>query len=504
MATCSVKPSDLTGRVLVPPSKSMGHRALFCAALACGESHIDNFVMSRDMQATLAALRALGVNTEVAPSSRFSGRLCVHVFGTGTLTPTGEVVDCHESGSTARFVIPFSRLVGDPVTVTGQNGLLERPFGLFRDLFQGKGVNIRSAEGWNGCLPLTLSGALQSGVFRLKGNVSSQFITGMLFVLPLLSGDSEILVEGPLESAPYVEMTLEMLGNFGVRATLTLNPEHDGIGARLQIPGGQHYRPAMLDVEGDWSQAAFWLLAGALGHRMELEGLRADSLQGDRAILPLLRRMGAPIRQEGQMLCFGDEAKPLCIGEEEKPVCMSEEEKTLCLGEVAPTMRHGANTTLQAIDMDVSQCPDLVPALAIAAAHANGTSRIGNAARLRFKESDRISTVREMLEAFGVSVTEEPDGLVITGRPSGFTGGFVDGHNDHRIVMAAAIAGTRAATGTISGGKTAVVDISYMEAVQKSYPDFWADYQAAGGILFSDTATQTHHNAFVAESEEKR
>ena len=486
MAICSVKPSDLTGRILVPPSKSMGHRALFCAALASGESHIDNFVMSRDMQATLAALRALGVNTEIHPSSRFSGRLCVHVFGTGTLAPTGEVVDCHESGSTARFVIPFSRLVGDPVTVTGQNGLLERPFGLFHDLFEGKGVNIQSAEGRNGLLPLTLSGALQSGVFRLKGNVSSQFITGMLFVLPLLSGDSEILVEGPLESAPYVDMTLEMLGTFGVRASLSLTPGHDGIGARLQIPGGQQYRPAMLDVEGDWSQAAFWLLAGALGHRMELEGLRADSLQGDRAILPLLRRMGAPIRQEGQTLCFGDEARPLPA-----------DDATQARGS-------GAGTTLVAIDMDVSQCPDLVPALAIAAAHANGTSRIGNAARLRFKESDRIATVREMLEALGVSVTEEPEGLVITGRPSGFTGGFVDGHNDHRIVMAAAIAGTRAATGTISGGKTAVVDISYMEAVQKSYPDFWADYQAAGGILFSDTATQTRRNAQVAESEEER
>ena len=486
MAICSVKPSDLTGRILVPPSKSMGHRALFCAALASGESHIDNFVMSRDMQATLAALRALGVNTEIHPSSRFSGRLCVHVFGTGTLAPTGEVVDCHESGSTARFVIPFSRLVGDPVTVTGQNGLLERPFGLFHDLFEGKGVNIQSADGRNGLLPLTLSGALQSGVFRLKGNVSSQFITGMLFVLPLLSGDSEILVEGPLESAPYVDMTLEMLGTFGVRASLSLTPGHDGIGARLQIPGGQQYRPAMLDVEGDWSQAAFWLLAGALGHRMELEGLRADSLQGDRAILPLLRRMGAPIRQEGQTLYFGDASQPLPADD------------------ASHAMRHGASTILQAIDMDVSQCPDLVPALAIAAAHANGTSRIGNAARLRFKESDRIATVREMLEALGVSVTEEPEGLVITGRPSGFTGGFVDGHNDHRIVMAAAIAGTRATSVTMADEDAAVVDISYMEAVQKSYPDFWADYQAAGGILFSDTATQTRRNAHVAESEEER
>lgn len=444
MGTCVVEPGTLSGRILVPPSKSMGHRALFCAALAAGTSHIDNFVLSKDMHATLDALKVLGVPTEIQDSTRFPGRKLVIVQGTGSLNPTGDIVDCIESGSTARFVIPFSRLSSAKVTVTGRNGLLERPFGMFQSLFHGKGVVMTDQQG---CLPVTLTGALQPGTFRLKGNVSSQFITGLLFVLPLLAGDSEILVEGPLESAAYVAMTLEMLQTFGVRASMSMQApgekgepaaavDAEGFGARLSVPGRQRYQPTDHVVEGDWSQSAFWLVAGALGHRIVLDGLRTDSLQGDRAIVTLLRRMGMNIREEGT---------------------------ALHVGEV---------NGLQGIEMDVAQCPDLVPALAVAAAHANGVSRIINAARLRFKECDRIVAVREMLENLGANVSETPDGLVITGGKAGFSAGSVAGYNDHRIVMAAAIAATRA-----DGGVT----ITDREAVQKSYPEFWTDFRAVCG-----------------------
>ncbi len=444
MSICVVEPGVLSGRVLVPPSKSMAHRALFCAALAQGTSRIDNFVLSRDMHATLGALKALGVASEILPSTRFPGRHLVVVHGTGSLSPTGDPVDCIESGSTARFVIPFSRLVSDPVTVTGRNGLLERPFGLFQTLFAGKGVTMTDQ---NGCLPVTLTGALQPGTFRLRGNVSSQFITGLLFVLPLLSGDSEILVEGPLESASYVAMTLQMLQAFGVRADMTLatNAGTDAtgqIGARLHVPGGQRYVATDHVVEGDWSQAAFWLVAGALGHRVAVDGLTADALQGDRAVVAFLQQMGAEVRVDGS-----------------------------CLRVTTPT-------PLRGIDMDVSQCPDLVPALAIAAARAHGVSHICNAARLRFKECDRLAAVREMLESFGIAVSETPDGLVITGRPEGFGAGIVEGCNDHRIVMAAAVAATRA---------NGAVRITWREAVRKSYPDFWADFAAVGGNGREDT-----------------
>lgn len=442
MAICTVEPGRLSGRLLVPPSKSMGHRALFCAALAEGDSHIDNVVLSEDMLATLGALKVLGVKTAVKTSERFEGRMRVTVSGTGSFHPSGEDIDCHESGSTARFVIPLSRLVADPVTITGRNGLLERPFGLFHELFEGKGVRMSDR---NGCLPATLEGKLTSGIFRLRGDVSSQFITGLLFILPRLDGDSVIEVEGPLESAPYVAMTLEMLAQFGVKAVMELFPDGqspDSPGARLTVSGGQTYRPTDCDVEGDWSQAAFWVVAGALGNPLVLEGLRMDSLQGDRKVVELMRAMGAEILEEGTNLRVGFTAHPL-----------------------------------RALDMDVAQCPDLVPALAVAAAYAEGGSRIYNAARLRFKESDRLKAMREQLGALGAAISEEPDGLLIEGpgmnRSGRLGGGSVQGCGDHRIVMASAIAATRAA---------ASVSIDGMEAVRKSYPGFWDDFRQLGGF----------------------
>lgn len=437
MGICMVEPGDLAGRLLVPPSKSMGHRALFCAALADGESTIDNLVLSDDMLATIAALKALGVGLSVRRSERFSGRMLAHVCGTGRIEPTGEVIDCHESGSTARFVLPVSRLSPEPVTFTGRNRLLERPFGVFHGLFEGKGVTMEDRDG---CLPITLSGALQPGVFTLPGNVSSQFVTGLLFVLPLLSGDSEIRIKGPLESAPYVAMTIDMLGRFGVTAELRQRvcTAEDPFGARLDVPGGQRYRAASADIEGDWSQAAFWAVAGALGHDLTLEGLSDASVQGDREVLGILRRMGAEIHADADGLRI-----------------------------VAP------ESGLVAVDMDVAQCPDLVPALAIAAAHASGTSRILNAARLRIKESDRLAAMRMQLEALGAGVAERPDGLDVAGMPRGLAGGTVDGCGDHRIVMAMAIAATRA---------SGPVSIEGMEAVRKSYPDFWDDFRQVGGF----------------------
>lgn len=469
MAICIVEPGLLEGRLLVPPSKSMGHRALFCAALAEGESHIDNIVLSDDISATLAALNALGVISVTNPSKRFPGRTRITVHGTGHLKPTGKDIDCHESGSTARFVIPVSRLVSDTVTVTGSGGLMERPFGLFRDLFHGKGVSISDRDGH---LPFMLQGRLEPGVFHLRGDVSSQFITGLLFILPLLQADSVIDIEGTLESAPYVAMTIEMLALFGVHAQMEN-------GLRILVPGRQHFRPMDHDVEGDWSQAAFWVVAGALGSPLVLDGLRLDSLQGDRVVVDILRSMGADIRQEGSSLHVGGIKSPVQTA---LPSTTGIPSQSLGIS--------GTMSTLHAVNMDVAQCPDLVPALTVAAVYAKGSSSIFNAARLRIKESDRLQAMREQLGALGASIREEPDGLVITGRCEAGTdsgtdsvhpdnagtgrlsGGFVQGCGDHRIVMASAIAATCA-----DGGVT----IDGMEAVRKSYPDFWDDFRQLGG-----------------------
>ena len=262
---------------------------------------------------------------------------------------------------------------------------------------------------------LTIRGRLTPGRYQLPGNVSSQFITGLLYALPLLEGDSEILLTTPLESAGYVELTRDALKTFGVRT-------YDTPGG-WKIPGGQRFRTADATVEGDWSQGAFFLAARAVGHDLEVAGLNPDSRQGDRIILEYLSRMAAP-------------------------------------GETV---------------LDVRDCPDLVPALAAAAALRDGaTTRIANAARLRLKESDRLSSVAEVLRALGAEIREEPEGLIICGKdrlPGGVT---VESWNDHRIAMMAAVTATRCEE---------PVTICGAECVRKSYPEFWRDFVRLGGKL---------------------
>ena len=263
---------------------------------------------------------------------------------------------------------------------------------------------------------LTVRGALPSGCYTLPGNVSSQFITGLLYALPLLEGDSDILLTTPLESGGYVDMTLDALAQFGVSA------EYDG-DRRFRVPGNQAYRHRDLAIEGDWSNAAFWFAAAFLGHRVDVEGLNPRSVQGDRVIGEQLARLTQPGPAE----------------------------------------------------LDVSQCPDLVPPLAaMAALRAGETTAIVNAARLRIKESDRLASVTQVLNALGAGVEEHADHLVLRGRERLAGGVTVSGHNDHRIAMMAAIAATRC---------QGPVTITGAECVNKSYPRFWADYEALGGQI---------------------
>ncbi len=534
MATYTVEPGKLSGTLMVPPSKSLAHRALLIASLAEGESVIDNIILSDDIKATLNAMTALGIQTMVDDSRRYIGRKKVRIFGSETLKPVSTTINCHESGSTARFIIPISRLCAKPITVTGSGGLLERPFALYHDLLTDKGVSISDNDGK---LPMTLKGKLKPGTFRLRGDVSSQFISGLLYVLPLLDGDSVIEILGPLESAPYVEMTIDMLRNFGIFCIEMLtftdsqstddiedsdengiedsdengtedsdengtedgdengteysdeNGTEDGdkngteksknkIGAKIYVNGNQHYTRFEYDVEGDWSQAAFWIVAGSLGNNITLDGLRLNTMQGDRIILDFMQKMGTHMRiDETQLHIFGGKNTYLCNKafdhdmEEDKPALAMAE------GCGAKECKVGG-VGLKGITMDVSQCPDLVPALAVAAAYANGPSHIVNAARLRIKESDRLTAIRTQLEILGAEVTEKPDGLILSGnghKESGqLNGGRVSSCQDHRIVMSCAIAASRAAS---------PITIDGVEAVNKSYPGFWEDFKKLGGLF---------------------
>ena len=402
MSTVTIAPGHpLTGAVTPPASKSQSHRLIIAAALAQGESRLDNLSMSQDIEATLGCMEALGARTEKG---------CIWGAPLGGVFPAElPRLDCCESGSTLRFLIPVALAVAGGGIFTGRGRLLARPMEPYERLFREKGIFYEATP-----QAITVRGRLEPGVYQLPGNVSSQFITGLLFALPLLGGDSELRLTTALESSGYVDMTLDALNRFGV----AVQPVENG----WKIPGGQSYRPRKLAVEGDWSQAAFYYAAQFLGSPVAVTGMNPDSCQGDKVILPYLERLKHP-------------------GEAE---------------------------------LDVSQCPDLAPALALSAAlRAGETTHLVNAARLRMKESDRIDTVTTELNKLGAQIEAGPDFMTIHG-VSRLRGGETDSHNDHRIAMMLAVAATRAE------GPVTIHDAG---SVAKSYPHFWADYERLGGQL---------------------
>lgn len=374
----TIYPSKLAGEVTPPSSKSQAHRALIAAALGGGISTISNLADSQDIQATRRCLSALGALVEdLGP-----GTLRVHGLG-NSIPQAGPfpTLDCGESGSTLRFLIPVALLVQGQAAFTGRGRLMERPLAPYEDLFRGKGIGWSMEHG-----VLTLDSgrgydrlALDPGEYRLPGDVSSQFITGLLFALPLLEGDSDLLLTAPLESRGYVDLTLDVLDRFGVVA----EPRENG----FHIPSRQMYQARDLAVEADWSQAAFWYAANHLGGQVDILGMDPASRQGDREIAAYSRMLA----RSGQ------------------------------------------------VELDVSQCPDLAPPLAAMAAVRTGTTRLTNAARLRAKESDRLASVTRALRAMGGQVEEYADSLTIHGVKRLPGGGVVDCANDHRIAMMAAV-----------------------------------------------------------------
>lgn len=402
-----ITPRHLSGTVTPPPSKSMAHRLLIAAALGSGISTVRGVAMSQDVEATLRCLTSLGGRwRETAP-----GTLEITGIGGRRSTPGTALphLDCGESGSTLRFFLPIALAVAGGGVFTGQGRLMARPQGPYLDLFREKGIFCEQTGG-----TLTVRGTLEPGEYHLPGNVSSQFFTGLLFALPLLDGPSTIVPTTAVESWDYILMTLDALTGAGVTAA---EPHTPGEAFRV-CPSA--YQPFDRTVEADWSQAAFWYAAIALGSQLELTGLNAFSVQGDMAVVPHFLRLTQP----------GDR------------------------------------------EIDVSGIPDLLPPLAVMAAVRSGTTRFVNAARLRMKESDRLETTAALLTALGISAQAGPDFLTVQG--GAITGGTVDGANDHRIVMAAAIAAT---------ASSSPVTIRGAEAVKKSYPDFWEVYQSLGGVI---------------------
>lgn len=422
----NLTPSPLVGRVAAPPSKSAAHRALIAAMLAGGESVLLNIGESDDIAATRKAIETLGARVRKGTDGTGRSRLTV----TGGLPHPGEVViDCGESGSTLRFLVPVALAMGGTATFTGAGRLPQRPMQPYFALFDRCGVAYRIPGGGR-FLPLCVTGTLQPGHFRLPGGVSSQFVSGLIMALPLLPGDSTVTVEGALESAPYVELTLSVMERFGIRVVR----EEPGV---YRVPGGQRYRPATIAIEGDWSQAAFWLTAGALGGDVRVDGLDGRSVQGDRAIFDILRSMGADIavEEDGAVRC--------------------------------------RRSPLRATDVDVSQRPDLAPAVAAALALSRGEARITGCARLRLKESDRVDSIVRALAALGADIRADGDAIAVRGVPS-LRGGDADSCGDHRIAMMIACVSSRCA---------GPVRFAGAGAVRKSYPGFWDDMARLGGNI---------------------
>ncbi len=416
--TRTIQSAALSGTVTIPPSKSLSHRAVLAAALAEGESVIENLVFSEDIEATCAAISGLGIQVS-------RGKDSLKILGRGKLQTPSSPLQCRESGSTLRFLIPFAGLVEGPVVFTGEGKLVTRPLDPYFELFNQQGIRYH----YDGRLPLLVEGQLKPDTYRMPGNISSQFVTGLMYALPLLKGDSEIILTSPLESRDYVELTIQVLERFGVSIE-TITAEH------YRIPGNQHYRPARYRVEGDYSQSAFWIAAGLMGEGLKLADLSADTRQGDKRILEIAQAMGADLRWDSGLL------------------------------KVPATRTHGTI-------IDASQCPDLVPIAATLAAVSTGETRIINAGRVRIKESDRLKAICTELNKLGARIQEEPEGLVIQGVER-LTGGVVEGWNDHRIVMSLAVAATKC---------DGPVSIEGSEAVRKSYPHFFEDFKALGGII---------------------
>lgn len=370
-----ITPKKLHGTVTAPPSKSVAHRMIIAAALADGVSTVSNLNPSVDILATMDCMRALGARIDFKDDTAV-------IEGIKNI-PDKAVLDCHESGSTLRFLIPVACALGVNAEFIGSAKLPQRPITPFTDEFPKHGIKFDFSKAPNGCsLPCSVSGKLTAGRFNIDGGLSSQFITGLMFALCLLDGDSEIVLTSHLNSEPYVNITLGVLRDFGAAIRETENGYF--------IKGNQRLKPFSGAVECDYSQAAFFRVANSLGSELMIMGLNSASLQGDKQIMEICNN-------------FDKDSAPF--------------------------------------ELDCSDIPDLVPILTVLACFCKGTSKLTNIARLRFKECDRLSVTAECLNSVGGKVTVHEDSLEIEG-VSELRGGEIDGHNDHRIPMSMAIAAT--------------------------------------------------------------
>lgn len=413
MESIKIYPSKLCGSVTAPPSKSDSHRALICAALCDGPTVIKNCGNSDDINATISVLSGFG-----ATFMRNGNEITV--YPAKTAKPISKIADCNESGSTLRFLLPVAAALGVETEFVGKGRLPLRPIDTLTDLLNNHNVKCNGST-----LPLKISGKLSSGLYRLAGNISSQYISGLLMALSVTKGQSKIELTTVLESKPYVDMTLDTLKKFGADIIVT----DDG----YLINGKEHLTPCEYTVEGDWSQAAFFMVAGALGNGITLKGLNLNSFQGDKKIIDVLKTCGADVS----------------------------------ISEDGITVKNG---DLKAIEIDGSQIPDIIPIISVLSAFCEGTTTIHSVERLAIKESNRITETVSRLNTFGIDAICTHNTITVT--KSVPHGTEIDSANDHRIVMSFAVLASMCQNESI---------INNFTAINKSYPDFFKDFKNTGG-----------------------
>ena len=414
-------PAPLKGTVAAPASKSEAHRRMICAGLTRGATTLTGFMESADMAATARCLKALGAKVEQ---------------GENTLTITGyskkpcklPVLDCGESGSTLRFFVPIALAMAKGGVFRMHGRLGQRPMDVYRDLFVPRGVRWRMGVGCDGAAELTVKGELEAGHYVMPGNVSSQFVSGLMFALPLLEEDSTLTVQPPVESAGYIRMTLESLTQSGI-VMEEIAP------FSWRIPGNQQYKAQDGHLAGDYSQAAVLACAGAMGHEVTVTHLAQETTQGDRAVLAHLAALGAKVQ------------------EDESGVTVTAEKLT--------------GTTL-----DMADCPDIAPILALTCQLAEGESRLTGCGRLRLKECDRLAATVDVLNILGGNAKAEGDTIVVQGVKQLKGGVTLPDYNDHRMVMLGAIAASVAQE---------PVTLTGVQALNKSWPEFVNVYKELGG-----------------------
>ncbi len=422
-----VLPGTVSGRVKVPASKSLTHRAIIAAALAEGDSAIYGITWSKDIEATAFCMERMG-----AAIVRDGNDLFIHGIGGRSLSGRVERLFCGESATTLRFLIPIAGVLGLRAVFSGMGRLPERPMQPYFTMMEDKDIPYERESEEN--LPLSLKGRWPGGNYKVPADISSQFLSGLLMALPMAEEDSVIEVTSQLTSDAYVRLTLEMLERFGIRI------EQESW-KRYRIPGRQKYHPCKYTVEGDYSQAAFFMAAGAAagdGDGVFLEGLNPDSHQGDRVILDILKEMQVPLEWS--------------------------EDGTLCI--------YPADEIINT-EVDCSNCPDLAPVLSLIGAFGSGDMMLQGIGRLKYKESDRPKELLRGLGSMGVAIEETYDGLRVRGEAGGlYEGGTADSAGDHRIAMTLAILALRTFRG---------IEIEGADAVRKSWPDFWKALEAIGG-----------------------